>query len=176
MSRLDDLRQPDRGEVAVALVADHNRIRIGHLVTDRHRRCPAVRRLGVADVQIVVQKYAASHRRDGDGAVLDLQFLDRFSDEIMGDAVSAAGAVVGRMPLQPGTVGMPLEIPIEYTHDVTSVSIVSKTRSMISCCWGSTPPKWRTWEIGGTSMISAWLSASRSSSSNCPLLASTITI
>lgn len=55
----DDLGQADRRQVAVALVADDDRVRVGRLVADAHGRRPAMRGLRVADVEVVVGEHRA---------------------------------------------------------------------------------------------------------------------
>ena len=109
----DDLGEADRGEVAVALVADDDRVGVGHLVADRHRRRAAVRGLGVADVEVVVEEDAAADRRDRDRAVLDAELVDRLGQVLVDEAVAAARAVVGRLALEALAVGVALEALVE---------------------------------------------------------------
>ncbi len=56
----------------------------------------------VAHVEVVVQEHGAADRRDGDRAVLDAQLLDGLGEELVGEAVAAARAVVGGGPSGPG--------------------------------------------------------------------------
>ncbi len=106
---LDDLGQADRGEIAVPLVADHDRLGVGQLVAEGDRRRPAVRRLRVADVEVVVQEDGAAHRRDGDRPVLHSQFLDRVAEELVHQPVATTRTIVGGDPLESLAVRVPLE-------------------------------------------------------------------
>ena len=113
---LDDLGEADRGEVAVALVADDDGLGVRELVPERHRRRPAVGGLGVADVEVVVEEDAAADRRDGDRPVLDAQLLDGLGEVLVGEPVPAAGAVVGALPLEAAAVVVALEALVEDVH------------------------------------------------------------
>ena len=46
-------------------------------------------RLGVADVEVVIEEDAAPDRRDRDGSILDAEFLDRLREVLVGEAVAA---------------------------------------------------------------------------------------
>ena len=101
--------RPIEAEVAVALVADDDRLGVGELVADRHRRGAAVRGLGVADVEVVVEEDRAADRRDRDRAVLQPELVDRLGQVLVDQAVAAAGAVVGGVGLEPLAVRVALE-------------------------------------------------------------------
>ncbi len=96
LRRRDDLGEADRGEVAVALVADDDRVGVRELVADGDRGGAAVRGLRVADVEVVVEEDGAADRRDGDGPVLDAELVDRLGEVLVREAVPAARAVVRR--------------------------------------------------------------------------------
>src|SRR6185369_1120096 len=166
LRRADDLRETDRRQVTVALITDHDRFRVRRFVTDGDRRSAAVRGLRVADVEVVIEKDAATDRRDGDRAVLDAELVDRFSQELVGEAVSAARAVVGRLALQALAVGVALEALIKHRGAHTGTSMPSTMAWVISCCCGRMPPKWRTLSMTGRWNTPQWLNASRSSSSS----------
>src|SRR5271166_4931094 len=55
----------------------------------------SVRYLHVAHVEVVVGEYRAADGADQDRAVLQTKFSERFGDQLVCDAVSAARAVVG---------------------------------------------------------------------------------
>ena len=93
---VEDLREADRREVAVALVAHDDRVRVRELVADRDRGRAAVRRLEHVDVEVLVGEHRASHRRDADGAVEQAEFIEHLGRQAMDDAMRAAGAVVRR--------------------------------------------------------------------------------
>ena len=54
-----------------------------------------MRRLDVADVEVVVGEDGAADRADEDGPVLDCEGVDGLGQQLVDDAVAAAGAVVG---------------------------------------------------------------------------------
>ncbi len=66
-------------------------------VADRRRA--AMRNLHVAHIKIIVGEYRASDRTDEDCAVLQTQVLQGVGNQLVGNAVSAAGTVV-RLVLQ----------------------------------------------------------------------------
>ncbi len=70
-------------------------------------------RLGIADVQVVVEEHGATYRRYGDRAVLHAQLVDGLGQVLVDQPVTAAGAVVSGVALQPLTVGVPLESFVE---------------------------------------------------------------
>ncbi len=174
LCRADDLGEPDRGQVAVSLVADHDRVRVRRLVADRHRGRPPVRRLGVADVEVVVHEDRAADRRDEDGAVLNPELVDGLGEVLLGQPVPAAGAVCRGVGVDALAVTVTLELAVEDRSRHQRTPSKASTCSTISPCEGRMPPMRRTWLMGG-GWIPAWLSARRSSSSSCPLLASTTT-
>ena len=63
------------------------------------RRGAAVRHLDVADVEVVVREDRAADGADQNGAVLDAELVDGLGQQLVDDAVAAAGAVV-RLVLQ----------------------------------------------------------------------------
>ena len=59
----------------------------------------SVRDLHVAHIKIVVGKYRAADRTDEDRLILHTQILQRFGNQLVHDAVSAAGTIM-RLILQ----------------------------------------------------------------------------
>ena len=91
---LQDVVETDRGKVAVPLVRDHEVVGIRPREPGSDRRGASVRRRDAEAVEIVVAEHGAADRRDDDRLVLDSEILDRLGDELVQDAVAAAGAVV----------------------------------------------------------------------------------
>src|SRR5205085_2235013 len=92
---VDDLGGSDGGEVAVPLIGDHDAVGAAALDGGGDGRGAAVRRLDVTDVEVVVAEDGAADGADEDGPVLDAGGVDSFGEELVDDAVAAAGAVVG---------------------------------------------------------------------------------
>src|SRR4051812_37707047 len=90
---VNDFRGADGGEIAVTLVGDDHRVRIGALHGSRNRGRASVSGLHVAGIEIVVGKDGTADGTDEDGVVLNVEFLESFGDQLVGDAVSAVGAV-----------------------------------------------------------------------------------
>ena len=158
--------RPIDAEVTVALITDHDRIGVCRLVTDSDRRRPAVRSLGVADVEVVVAEDRAAHRRDEDRAVLDVELVDRLSKEFLHDPVPATRTVRRRVRVDALRPFVTLELSVEDRgrHQRSFPSEI--TCSTISACEGSTPPIRRTEVIRGGACTPAWLNARRISSSS----------
>ena len=93
---VDDLGRPDRGEVAVALVGEDERVRTDPADAGRDRRRAAVRGLDEVDRQVVVGEDAAADRGDRDRRGAQMHLVEQLGDEAVDDAVTAAGAVVRR--------------------------------------------------------------------------------
>jgi hypothetical protein len=96
---VDDFGGPDGRQIAIALVGDDNAFRTAALDGGRHGGGAAVRRLDVADIEIVVREYRAADRADQHGAVLHAQVFERLRQQFVRDAVAASGTVV-RLVLQ----------------------------------------------------------------------------
>ena len=91
---VNNFRGADGSEVAVTLVGNDNLVRTGALDARGAGWGASVRNLHVADVEIVVGEDGAANRADENGLVLEAKILERFGDQLVGDAVSAARAVV----------------------------------------------------------------------------------
>lgn len=76
ISRVQDLGRADRREIAIPLVAQHDAVRTRPLHAHRDRRGAAVRRLHIADIQIVIPEYRTAHGAHQDRAVLYAQFIN----------------------------------------------------------------------------------------------------
>ena len=96
---VDDLGGADGGQVAIALVADHDAVRAAALDRGGDGRGAPVRHLDVADVEVVVGEDRAADRADQHRAVLHAELVDGLGQQLVDDAVAAAGAVV-RLVLQ----------------------------------------------------------------------------
>ena len=92
---MDDLRRADGREVAIALVRHDNGLGMRALERSRRRGSASVRHLHIAHVEVVVGEDRAAHGTHQDGAVLQAKFSERFGDQLVRDAVSAARAIVG---------------------------------------------------------------------------------
>ena len=75
--------------------ANHDLVGTGSLQPGGRGRSASVRHLHVAHIEVVVGKDGAADRADQDGLVLKIQVFQSFGDQFVGDAVAAAGAVVG---------------------------------------------------------------------------------
>ncbi len=119
-----DLGQADRGQIAVTLVAHHNGLGVGDLVTETDGRGPAVGGLRVARIKVIVKEDRASYRRDHDGAVPHPELDQKLGDVLVGQSVSATRTIVGRGPLQSLAVSVSVEVLEEGScrrHRDTSV-------------------------------------------------------
>ena len=96
---MDDLGGADGGEVTIALVRDDDLVGAGALDGGRAGGCAAVGELHVAHVEIVVSENRAADRAHENRLVLQTEFLEGFGNQLVGNAVAAAGTVV-RLPLQ----------------------------------------------------------------------------
>ena len=106
---MNDFGGADGGEVAVALIGDDDVVGTGALDAGGAGGSAAVGDLNVAGVEIVVGENGAADGADEDGLILQAEFFDSLGDELVGDAVAAAGAVVG-LVLE---VALALEVIIE---------------------------------------------------------------
>ncbi len=109
IGRVQNLRRTDGRQIAVALIAEHDALGASPLHRRRDSGRAPVRGLHVADVEIIIREHRTSHWTHQDGAVLNAQFVDGLRDQLVRDAVAAAGAVVRSM-LQ---VGFAVEVVIE---------------------------------------------------------------
>src|SRR5581483_5040379 len=70
IGRVQNLRRTDRGKIPVALIADDNTFGPGSLDGGGYSRSPPMRRLDVADIEVIVGEDRTAHRTDQDGPVL----------------------------------------------------------------------------------------------------------
>ncbi len=82
-------------EIAVSLIGNDDFVGMGSLDSGGRSGRAAVRGLDIAYVEIIVGKYRATHWTHEDRLVLQTEFLQGFGNQLVGDAVSAAGTVVG---------------------------------------------------------------------------------
>src|ERR1019366_8698129 len=78
----------------VSLIGDDDLIGTGALDAGGAGRSTAVRELHIADVEVVIREDRAADGANEDRLVLQAQLLERFGDQLVGDAVPAAGAVM----------------------------------------------------------------------------------
>ena len=91
---MQDFRRANGGQVAVALIGEHNVVRIGALDSRGHGGGAAMGGLHHIAGKVVVGHDRAAHRSYADGLTLDLQLVDYLRHQPMDDAVGAAGAVM----------------------------------------------------------------------------------
>ena len=91
---VDDLVGAYGGEVAVALVGEDAGAGVDALDAGGDGGGAAVRGLVHVAVEVVIRENGTSDRRDADDVVGQTELLDRLTDEPVGYAVVAAGAVV----------------------------------------------------------------------------------
>ena len=91
---VDRLRHADGGEVAVALVDEHDLVGVGALDARRDGGRAAVGGLLHVAVEVVVREHRAADGRDADALILHAQLFDALRDQPVHDAVRAAGAVM----------------------------------------------------------------------------------
>ena len=94
MGGVDDLVGAYGGEVAVALVGEDAGAGVDALDAGGDGGSAAVRGLVHVAVEVVIRENGTSDRRDADDVVGQTELLDRLTDEPVGYAVVAAGAVV----------------------------------------------------------------------------------
>ena len=122
-TQMHNFRQPNGRQVAISLVADDDTVGVGNFMPHSHCRGPTVRRLGVAHVQIIIQKYRTPDWRNIDGAVLNTQFFNHFGNVFMHNPMAAARTIVGGMGFQTFAMGMSIKPWIKYRfHDNTPSS------------------------------------------------------
>ena len=92
---VNDFRGADGGEIAITLIADDHALRIGALDGCGNSRSAAMSGLHVAEIKIVVSEDGTADGTDENGAVLTAEIGDGFGDELVNDAVAAAGAIMG---------------------------------------------------------------------------------
>ena len=92
---MHDLGGADGRQVAVSLIGNDDLVRAGSFDSRGRSGRAAVRGLHIAYVKIVVGKHRTAHRTHEDRLVLQPEFLQGFGNQLVHDAVSAAGTVVG---------------------------------------------------------------------------------
>ena len=91
---MEALGGADGGQVAVALIGEHQVLGQHPLDAGGDGRAPPVGRLDDVDLEVVVEEHAASGGRDADGLVGQAHLLDDFHEQPVDDAVAAPRAVV----------------------------------------------------------------------------------
>ena len=99
---MDGLGGADAGEVAVALVGEHEAVRPKALDGAGESRGPSMGGLLPVNVDVLVGEYGASDRGYGDGLVGHTHLLDHLGDKFVHHTVAAAGAIVHRSVIQEG--------------------------------------------------------------------------
>ena len=66
IGRVQDLGRADRGQVAIALVGEHDLVRLRALQAGRHRRRAPMRGFDRIHVEVVVHQHRTADRRDHD--------------------------------------------------------------------------------------------------------------
>ena len=92
---MDDLGRADRGQIAVALVGQHEGLRPNAPDAGRDGRGAPVRGLHEVDVEVVIGEDGATDGRDRDGVGRQVELGHDFGEQPVDDAVAAPGAVVG---------------------------------------------------------------------------------
>ena len=92
--RLEEFIETDGGEVAVALVRDHEVFRERADQAGSDCGCPSVRDRDPSAVVVVIGEDRAADRGNNDGLFLNSMIFHRLGDQLVQDSVSAAGAVV----------------------------------------------------------------------------------
>jgi len=92
-----DFGGADGCEIAVSLIGDDDSSGTGAFDGGCRGRGATVSDLDVTHVKVVIRKDRAADGTDEDRFVLHPQFLERFGNQLVGDAVAATGAVVGLM-------------------------------------------------------------------------------
>ena len=92
---VDDFGGADGGEIAVSLIGDDDAVGTGALDAGGRGGGAAVRDLHIAHVKIVIGENGAADGTDEDSSILQAEFLQCLGNQLVGDAVAAAGAVMG---------------------------------------------------------------------------------
>ena len=91
---MNNLRRADGGKVPVPLIGEHRLGGMGALDARGHGRGTAVGGLQHVTVEVLKGKDGAPHGTYADGLVQKSQLYQRLGDELVNNAVVAAGAVV----------------------------------------------------------------------------------
>lgn len=103
---VDGLGRADAGEVAVALVGEHETVGPEALAGCGQRGSPAVRGLFPVDVEIPVGEDGTPDGADANGAFFHAHLFDHFGHELVHDAVRAAGTIVHGLFVHQGRLGV----------------------------------------------------------------------
>jgi hypothetical protein len=87
---------PDGGEVSISLVRENDAVFAGPFYPGDDRGGSSVRGLQDVDMKIIIHEDRASHRRHADRLLSDVEIVDRFRHEPVGDAVMAPGTEMKR--------------------------------------------------------------------------------
>src|SRR5581483_5286057 len=90
---VDDFGGTDRGEIAVALIRNHDFARIGTRSGGCGCRRAPMGHLNVAYIKVVVGKYGRADGADEDSLVLQSEFLDGLCDQVVRNPVSATRTI-----------------------------------------------------------------------------------
>ena len=127
------LGKADGGQVAVALIGEHQLVGLGALYAGGHGAGPAVRTGGAVVGDILHGKAAAADAVDGDGLFQHTQLLQHLADELEDGAVHTAGAEAHHH-----VVPDALRSPVYLLHHAPSLSrtafaaATTRSRLMIS--------------------------------------------
>ena len=94
IGRMHDFGGADGGQIAIALVGNHNLVGTGPFQAGRRGGSAPMRDLHVAHIKVVVGENRAAYRTDQDGLILHPQIFQSFGDQFVRDAVAASRAVV----------------------------------------------------------------------------------
>jgi hypothetical protein len=90
---MDQLAHADGGEIAVALVGEHNLLGPGALDARSDGRRASMRNLHRIGVEVLIRKNRAPHAGDGHRLLNDAEFLKDLTNQTVRDAMGAARAV-----------------------------------------------------------------------------------
>ena len=92
---MNDLGGANGGQVAIALVGNDDLVGTGALDGRGRGGRASVRRLHVSHIEVVIGKDGAAHGSNKNGAILQSHVCDGFGNQLMRDAMTASGTVVG---------------------------------------------------------------------------------
>ena len=96
---MHNLGGADSGEIAIALIRNHDFVGTCTLDCGGGRGSASVGHLDVADIEVVVSKHRAADGAHEDCVVFQAEFVDGFRDKLVSDPMAAARTVV-RLMLQ----------------------------------------------------------------------------
>jgi len=80
MSGMEDFAGADRSKVAVALIGKNDFVRLYPFHAGGDRGCSAVSYFNHVHIEIIISQYRTAYRSDADSPVVDIQFVNNFSD------------------------------------------------------------------------------------------------